>query len=307
MDSSSSRSTTAEGAAFCRALGARERSPALRNPDHLAHHFVTRTGWRVGLLPVVRHLARRDVERRLPGALLLHQVRTRVFDELTLTAAGEGAKQVVVLGAGGDSRPYRFRRELEQVRVFEVDHPETGAWKQACVRRMLGRLPDHVRYVPLHFGSEVLAGALAAAGFDSRLRTFFLWEGVTMYLRREGVDATLSLVARSVEGSSVAFDFLYADAVDHPDRFEGATAQASFAASRGEPFTFGLSPVPDDLASFVKARGLDLASSWGHLDLRAAYPGDGFLMPYVGVVHARVARFETLPSRPRSTTTSPPS
>ncbi|MDP9150996.1 MAG: SAM-dependent methyltransferase [Myxococcota bacterium] len=288
MDSSSSRSTTAEGAAFCRALGALERSSVLRNPDGLAHHFVTRMRWRLGLLPGLRHLARRDVERRLPGALLLHHVRTRVFDDVCLSAVREGALQVVLLGAGGDSRAYRFARELEHVRVYEVDHPETSAWKQACVARMLGRLPAHVRYVPLTFGSEVLATGLAAAGFDSTLRTFFLWEGVTMYLRSEAVDAVLSFAAQSVEGSAVAFDFLYADAIAHPVRFQGAAAQARFAASRGESFTFGLSPVPDDLAVFVKARGLDLAGCWDHRELRAAYPGEGLLMPYVGVVHARV-------------------
>jgi methyltransferase (TIGR00027 family) len=290
MDSSSSRSTTAEGAAFCRALGAMEHVPSLRNPDHLAHHFVTRIGWRLGLLPVLRTLARRDVERRLPGALLLHQVRTRVFDELIRTAARDGLAQLVVLGAGGDSRAYRFDRELERVRVFEVDHPETGAWKTACVRRMLGRLPDRVRYVPVRFGTDALATALADAGFDSTLRTFFLWEGVSMYLRPDAVDAVLSLVAGSVEGSAVAFDYLYADAIDHPDRHEGARAHAEFAASRGEPFTFGLSPETGALASFAAARGLELARSWDHRGLRAVYPGAGFLLPYVGAVHARVAR-----------------
>jgi methyltransferase (TIGR00027 family) len=242
----------------------------------------------LGLLPVVRRLARREIEGRLPGALLLHQVRTRIFDELTLSAVREGASQVVLLGAGGDSRAYRFHRELERIRVFEVDLPETTAWKQACVRRMLGRLPARVHYVPLDFGRKVLATGLAAGGFDSMLRTFFLWEGVTMYLRRDAVDDVLSLVARLGQGSSVTFDFLYADAITHPERFEGAVAQSTFAASRGEPFLFGLSPLPDDLASFVKARGLELAKSWDHRELRAAYPGDGFLMPYVGVVHARV-------------------
>ncbi len=127
---------------------------------------------------------------------------------------------------------------------------------------MLPGLPDHVCYVPINFDSETLAAALAAARFDPTLRTFFLWEGVTMYLRPNAVDDVLSLVARSAEGSAVAFDFLYADAITHPQRFEGATAQRTFAASRGEPFTFGLSPAHNDLASCVKARGLELAKSW---------------------------------------------
>ena len=58
----------------------------------------------------------------------------------------------------------------------------------------------------------------------------------------------------------------------------------------GEPFTFGLSPETGALASFAAARGLELARSWDHRGLRAVYPGAGFLLPYVGAVHARVAR-----------------
>lgn len=298
MDSSSSRSTTAEGAAFCRALGALEPSARLRNPDHLAHHFVTRTGWRLGLLPLARRLARRDIDRRLPGALLLHHVRTRLFDELTRSAVESGASQVVVLGAGADSRAYRLP-ELRDVCVFEVDHPETGSWKQVRVRRMLGHPAEHVRYVPIDFGSEPLASALARAGFDATQRTFFLWEGVIMYLPLEAVDAVLSLVARSVAGSAVAFDYVYADAIAHPARFDGAQAHIKFTAARGEPFTCGLSRKEDDLASFLATRGLELAQSWHHRELRALYPGPGLLMPFIGVVHARTARPQGIhPRRP---------
>jgi methyltransferase (TIGR00027 family) len=289
LDSSSSRSTTAEGSAFCRALGALARDPQLRNSDHLAHHFVTRLGWRLGLLPALRVLARRSVERRVPGGILLHHVRTRVLDDLTLDAIREGASQVVVLGAGGDSRAYRFEREMTGARVFEVDHPATSAWKQTRVRRMLGRLPENVRYVPVDFGTEALATALEMAGLDIRARTFFLWEGVTMYLRPDAIDAVLSIVARAHEGSAVAFDFLYAEAIAHPDRFDSARAHTTFVASRGEPFTFGMAPEPDQLSAFLAARGLKLVQSWDHEKLRAIYAGAGFLMPFLGIVHARVA------------------
>jgi methyltransferase (TIGR00027 family) len=237
-------------------------------------------------MPLARRLARRDVERRLPGAWLLHQARTRVFDELVLSAA-RGASQVVLLGAGGDSRPYRFP-EFASIRTFEVDHPQTGAWKQARVKRMLERLPEHVRYVPIDFGTDALQPALERAGFDPTMRTFFLWEGVTMYLRPDAVDDVLSLVALSSRGSAIGFDYLYAEAIAHPNRFDGARAQAEFAASRGEPFLFGLPAERDDLASFAEARGIKLAKSWDHRELRATYPGDGFLMPFVGIAHAVV-------------------
>ncbi len=227
VERSSRRSTTAEGAAFCRALGALE-PPPLRNPDHLAHHFVTRTAWRLGLLPLVRRLARRDVEQRLPGALLLHHARTRVFDDLVMAAVREGASQVVLLGAGGDSRAYRIPA-LGKVLTFEVDHPETGSWKQARVKRMLGGLPEHVRYVPIDFGTDALVTALERAGFDRERRTFFLWEGVTMYLRPDAVEAVLSLVAQSSEGSGIGFDYLYAEPSPIPIAF---TVRASMRSSR---------------------------------------------------------------------------
>jgi methyltransferase (TIGR00027 family) len=288
MDSASTRSTTAEGAAFCRAVGAFEPEPGLRNPDQLAHHFVTRAIWKLFLLPGLRHLASRQIERMLPGAIVLMQARTRVFDELILTAGREGALQLVILGAGADSRAYRLRVRLPSVRVFEVDHPETGAWKQQRVLRMLGHLPDHVRHVAVNLESDALDSALQSAGFDWSAITFFLWEGVSMYLRPAAIDAVLSVVARTCRGSAIAFDYMYADAVAHPDRFEGATAHTEYVASRGEPFTFGLPREPSELTSFVAARGLELAQSWDHRQLRAVYPGGGFLMPYVGVVHARV-------------------
>jgi methyltransferase (TIGR00027 family) len=286
MDSSSRRSTTAEGAAFCRALGALERDRSLRNPDHLAHRFVTRRGWKLGLLPVLRGLARRSVERSLPGALLLHQVRTRLFDALTLAAVREGAEQIVVLGAGADSRAYRFPRELAGTQVFEVDHPETSDWKRARVRRSLGAVPANVRYVPVDLGADPAAPALAGAGYDDGRRSFFLWEGVSMYLRPDSVDAVLSLLAAAPQGSAIAFDYLYADAVAHPSRFEGGALQAQFAASQGEPFVFGLDPALAPMTTFLRARSLELAQSWSHDELRAIHPGPGFLMPYVGVVHA---------------------
>ena len=242
----------------------------------------------MGLLPVLRVLARRGVEERLPGGYLLLQVRTRVFDDVTRTIIRDGISQLVILGAGGDSRAYRFQSELGGVTVFEVDHPATSAWKQGCVRRMLGTLPDNVRYVPIDFGCDALGTVLENACFDGSLRTLFLWEGVTMYLRPDAVDDVLSLVAGAPAGSSVVFDYAYAESIAHPERFEGAVAQAKFAASKGEPFLFGISPELDQMSAFLEARGLELVRHWDHKQLRALYPGSGFLMPYWGIVHARV-------------------
>jgi O-methyltransferase involved in polyketide biosynthesis len=109
-----------------------------------------------------------------------------------------------------------------------------------------------------------------------------------MYLRADAIDAVLSVVARSARGSAIAFDHLHADAVTHPERYEGARAQTNFAASRGEPFVFGIAPDAGSIASFLEARSLECARQWTHGQLRSLYPGPGFAMPYLGIVHARV-------------------
>jgi methyltransferase (TIGR00027 family) len=285
----SPRSTTAEGTAVCRALGALEAKALLRNPDHLAHHFVTRPLWRAALLPGLRTMARREIERLTPGTIVLHHVRTRLLDRLLLAAVSGGASQVVLIGAGGDSRAHRFRRELEGVAFFEVDHPSTSAWKRARVRRMLAGASDPVRYVPVDFDSQPLEQAVASAGFSSARPTFFLWEGVTMYLRPESVDATFAFVAGCAPGSSIAFDYLHAEAYAHPERFEHAVQHSRFVRDQGEPFTFGLPADPTDLARHLEGRGLRMLGSWSSGELRALYPGEGQFPSFYGVAHATPA------------------
>ncbi|MCL2449083.1 MAG: SAM-dependent methyltransferase [Polyangiaceae bacterium] len=285
MHSDNRRSTTAEGTAVCRALGALEPS-SLRNPDHLAHHFVTRPLWRACLSPLLRDLARGEIERRVPGAMVLHHVRTRLFDRLLLDAVRAGASQVLLLGAGGDSRAHRFRAELEGIPIFEADHPSTSVWKQARVRAMLGDAVDPVHYVPVDFERDGLAAALRRAGFDEGRATFALWEGVTMYLQPAVVDRTLRFLSTCAPGSSVAFDYLHAEALTHPERFEHAPLHVRYVVSQGEPFTFGLPSDPAGVASFLSARGLSLARSWHPEALRAFYPGRGTLVGFFSIALA---------------------
>jgi methyltransferase (TIGR00027 family) len=89
--------------------------------------------------------------------------------------------QVVILGAGFDCRANRLR-ELEGIRVFEVDHPSTLATKVEVLRGALGKIPEAVRFVKIDFNREKLQEVLARAGFEASRRTVFLWEGVSNYL-----------------------------------------------------------------------------------------------------------------------------
>jgi methyltransferase (TIGR00027 family) len=120
-----------------------------------------------------------------------------------------GAEQLVILGAGYDSRPYRFAHLLGGVQVFEVDHPATSTAKQAKVRALIGGIPANVAYVPVDFTVDNLADKLLECGYCTTRRTVFLWEGVTPYLNLEAVDTVLSFVmASAAAGSTIVFDYI---------------------------------------------------------------------------------------------------
>jgi hypothetical protein len=132
-------SFTAEAAAAARARGAMEPDPKLRCGDDLALH------------PWFRKSFIAQYERRGPGVFFHHVARTKHIDALLSAEIDAGMEQVVLLGAGYDTRAYRFAARLDGKRVFEVDHPATSAMKQRRVARVLGAPPVHVTYVPVNF------------------------------------------------------------------------------------------------------------------------------------------------------------
>ncbi|GAB3140858.1 class I SAM-dependent methyltransferase [Micromonospora sonneratiae] len=289
MQSGSSRSYTAEGVTALRAVGARERDPKLRNPDHLAEQFLTwplRTRVRWAPLRVASVAV---IERLLPGLYRFVTARTKHIDSVLVDELGSGAvRQLFILGAGADSRPYRFRERLDGVRVFELDHPATSAWKQQQTRKLFGQLPAHVRYVPINFDSQPLATALDEAGADRNTPSLFIWEGVTPYLTEQAVTATLREISRFATGSSVLFDYFYHDAIHDPTRHVDAPKFHSYLGRRGEPLTFGIEP--DQMAAYLATHGLTLASHAYPADLADRHLGGAHqVLPFSAIVHARTA------------------
>jgi methyltransferase (TIGR00027 family) len=141
----------------------------------------------------------------LPVAVMTY--RTKGFDEALLDAVQNGATQVVVLGAGFDSRAYRFQSQLGNVRVMEVDYGPTQAYKRQRLGETLELIPSNVSFVPMDFTKDNLLEQLRNAGYSEQQNTFFLWEGVTYYLPESAVKDTLHFVRdHSASGSRIAFD-----------------------------------------------------------------------------------------------------
>lgn len=199
-------------------------------------------------------MALRKAERTDPGAVGCVASRTRYIDEYLQICIKDGIEQLVILGAGYDSRAYRFNELTGNVKVFELDHPATQNVKKTKIKKIFGSLPAHVNYIPIDFDKEKQDKKLFESGYDKNLKTLFIWEGVTMYLTAEAVDETLSFVAKnSGKGSSIIFNYIFQSVVDGTDKREEAMKIRKSYQKRGEPLSFGIENGKID--EFLSKRG----------------------------------------------------
>jgi methyltransferase (TIGR00027 family) len=138
-------------------------------------------------------------------------------DELAL-AVERGVRQYVILGAGLDTFAYRNPYPAGALRVFEVDHPATQAWKRARLEEAGIPLPIDLTFAPVDFEAQSLASGLQDAGYDPGQSVFFSWLGVTMYLTTEAVMTTLRFIASTLKGSGVVFDYTVSPSLLAPDQ-----------------------------------------------------------------------------------------
>lgn len=212
-----------------------------------------------------------------PGLLTYVLARHRFIDDALAAALDERTvpvEQVVLLGAGYDTRAYRFADKLRGRKVFEVDFPSTSRRKAEIVADKKKELPAvDPTIVEIDFAKETLADRLEAHGFTRNARTFFVWEGVSMYLPRKAVKDTLSTI-RAISGpkSEVAMDFWYL--LDAPDLISTAhRMSANLLYFLGEPMTFGIHP--EDVGPFADRLGLSLADLADAEQLERRYIRDG--------------------------------
>jgi methyltransferase (TIGR00027 family) len=190
--------------------------------------------------------------------------RTTFFDA-ALQRHLEQVEQVVILGAGLDTRVYRLPA-TSRVRFFEVDTPQTQAFKLEMLQKA-GLDTTRATYVAADFLVDSWLDRLVAAGFQPEKQTVYLWESVTMYLDQAAVEATLRTIASTAPGSVVAFDYLSRQLI------EGNSLYMRYARAwlsrTGETWRFGIDstpPVRPRVAAFVANCGLELVEqrNFGH-------------------------------------------
>jgi methyltransferase (TIGR00027 family) len=254
-------------------LGAREPDESIRNPDYLAERLLgPEERAMVADQPVVQALDQdfSDLANNpaAMGSVVMMIIRTRFIEERLEHAIRDGVSQVVILGAGFDTRAYRLTELLKNARVFEVDQPSTQEYKKRRIRETGIEVPPNLTYVPVDFRHDKLGDVLAAAGYDSSRRTFFVWEGVTMYLPEAAVEETLRWVAAQAPGSTIIFDFVGAKIIQFmanvdlnllPEVAKQAVGRL-LKLEAGEPWIFGMPDASE--GEFLGKLGLELREAF---------------------------------------------
>ncbi len=194
-------------------------------------------------------------------------VRSRYAEDELAHAVAQGVAQYVVLGAGLDT--FAYRNPHPGLRVFEVDHPATQAWKREQLHAAGIEIPASLTFVPVDFEDQTLAEGLDHSGFDASAAAFFSWLGVTPYLTREACMTTLTLIARMPKGSGVVFDFAIDPGLLNAGQREAFEALSKRVAAYGEPFQLFFNP--EKLVNDLKTMGFSRAEFLGREQLNAHY------------------------------------
>jgi len=284
-------SGTAMATAFMRALAASDPRKEIQGRDYLAEVFLLEEQRK----PLNDQALRtRVMQNKLtPGAYEFMIARTAFFDQIVEQALKENIAQIVFLGAGYDSRPYRFGNLIQDTIIFELDTRPTLQRKQECLRRARISVSKHINYVIINFDTDNLADRLIEAGYHREKRTLFIWEGVTFYLRAEVVNDLLTILkSNSPAGSSICFDYaaLSAEALNE----EGAKEIKKLMRSHysHEPTRFGIGA--GEIESFLASKDLEIIEHLTAAEMNerylfgAGYHDMGKVPSLFCLVHAQV-------------------
>ncbi|HSF79886.1 MAG TPA: class I SAM-dependent methyltransferase [Anaerolineales bacterium] len=260
-----SPSLTAAGIALARAVESEKPAEERICYDPYARQFIP--AWMYHLFGLFIKVG--YAELRGPGVIGFLVVRERYIDDVLQNFLNEGLQQLVILGAGYDSRAYRFDLPAE-LKTFEVDHPVTQSAKQEKLYRIFGRIPEHVRFIPVDFNTQGLSEQLLSSGYDQNLLSLFIWQGVTMYLAPEGVATTLAFVAQNAApGSAIVFDYIHQAVLDGTQKQSEISNIRRYRFMTGEGLTFG---IPEGkVGAFLQAHGFQQVKDVTMNELKAAY------------------------------------
>ena len=263
-------SETAMFAAIHRHLAYKEENSSFQGPDYLAKLFLPGKARFFLSFKFIRNKIRKKLRKEVPGTYEYMTARTKHYDNLFRQALIENIPQIVLLGAGYDTRTIRFKDHIKDTKIFELDTPIIQQQKKNYLNKSKIEVPDQLTNVPINFNKESMADLLPKAGYNSALQTFFLWEGVTYYLTEATIKDTLSYIkVFSGPATNVAFDYFLKGAISGDEGLYGAMEIHREVRKSGEPFHFGLDE--GEINSFLSENGFDIISHYSPEEFEKAY------------------------------------
>lgn len=261
---------SAEVVAALRTASTKERDPIVANPDHLARHFVT-SYFYSRLISLPEKDCRDEFEKILPGSYCYFLARTKFVDKYFTRAVNEDIKQIVILGAGYDTRSIRLLNENSDVTVYEIDLPGTQNDKLEKMKKAkLTKNNNNVVYIASDFNKTTLTDLLKNNDFNFDEPAFFIFEGVSYYLEESATRNVFEFVAKNcVKKSSIVYDYSLKSFVDGSDDTYGGKQIQDWIKENNEPFKFGLHP--DDNVHFMASCGLNVKTDLGPKEITEAY------------------------------------
>ncbi|NPV90080.1 MAG: SAM-dependent methyltransferase [Firmicutes bacterium] len=252
----SKTSRTAEFTCLGRALSYTEKRLQYKSDDYVSMVIVNSLIKLLIRIPIFR----RRLIKVFPAGMYEYVIsRTKYIDSEFKRALEEGVEQVLIFGAGFDSRGVRFQDISKKARVFELDVPVTQTAKIKRYEEKEIKTPENLVFVPIDFETQSIAERLMESGFKKGAKSLFLLEGLTMYLQPESVDKTFKTIREMAGGGSrVVFDHIYASVLRRENRYEGETELYRSVSKENEGFRFGIEN--GGVTEFLAGYGLTVLS-----------------------------------------------
>jgi methyltransferase (TIGR00027 family) len=258
---------TALGAVVCRLIEQYQPETTRLFNDPLAKALVGAPIRIMLQLSAMRNFTVQQTDAVGSGIFGAQICRTRFIDDTVQAALAQGIAQLVVLGAGYDTRPYRLPG-IERARVYEVDLPSVQDDKKAKIQKALGQMPPNVTFIPIDFDQQTLEAAFAGSNFDFSKPAIFIWEGVTQYITEGAVQQTLAFVGNTAPGSSIVFTYVLKSVIERRSTIPGADHMLDVVAKQS-PWIFGLGPA--GMREFLTPFHLTLLADVGNVDYQTKY------------------------------------
>ena len=280
-------SRTAEFTCMSRAASFKEQRECYKGTDNIAYALVP--GFIKLLLRFSRFCHVYNKYLAPKGIYEYVIARTKYIDFLFKDALKQSFDQIVIFGAGFDSRAQRFSDLNTKTTIFELDVPITQGNKLKAFRDKRIKIPKNLIYVPINFNKDSLADKLTDAGFEKNRKTLFLLEGVTMYLSNDAVNTTFNFI-RDVagDGSWIVFDYIYAGVLRQENKYYGEKDIFKTVAKAGEAWTFALEE--GEIETFLHKYGFTLKDQSNAQALEERYfkNNEGLIVGKINGTHAIV-------------------